>query len=118
VLNAEVYKRAHPPLLKTKASRSIPDLLVHGPGDMSRNHTVIEVKAMPVRGTGLRKDVRTLSLFRSEVGYRRAIYLLFGDRDESTLERLRDVTIEQSDLPEIEIWLHAVSGSPAVREKL
>ncbi|WP_143271608.1 hypothetical protein [Bradyrhizobium mercantei] len=44
-LSGEVDKAAHPVLSGLGASYAKPDLLVHGPGDMRRNHAIIEVKS-------------------------------------------------------------------------
>src|SRR5689334_19126753 len=46
MLNGEVDKTAHPILSGLGASYAKPDLLVHGPGDMSRNYAIIEVKSV------------------------------------------------------------------------
>ena len=47
-LNGEVDKAAHPVLSRLDASYAKPDLLVHGPGDMGRNHAIIEVKSQKI----------------------------------------------------------------------
>lgn len=75
-LNGEVDTAAH--LSRLGASYAKPDLLIHGPGHMSENHTIIEVKSVMADLAGVRKDLRTLSLFRTRVGYERAIYLIYG----------------------------------------
>jgi hypothetical protein len=77
-LNGEVDKIAHPILSKLGAAYAKPDLLVHGPGNMSRNHAIIEVKSLMADHEGIRKDLNTLQLFRTEVGYERAIHLIYG----------------------------------------
>jgi hypothetical protein len=84
-LNGEVDKAAHPVLSRLDASYAKPDLLVHGPGDMGRNHAIIEVKSQKATAEGIEKDIRTLSLFRRRVGYERAIYLIYG---HGNLERI------------------------------
>ena len=114
-LNAEVDKRAHPLFRDMEARHSIPDFLVHCPGDMAGNHALIEVKALPVNLRGVRKDIRTLSRFRSEAGYQRALYLLYGQLDRKTLENIRLVVDETPNLPEIEIWLHSEPLASAVK---
>jgi hypothetical protein len=58
------------------AGRPKPDLLVHQPGSGEYNHAVIEVKS--VAGEDIQKDLETLSLFRNDFGYQRAIYLIYG----------------------------------------
>ena len=72
MLNGEVDKIAHPILSTLGADYAKPDLLVHGPGDMGRNHAIIEVKSQAADRSGVRKDLNTLSLFRTDVRYERA----------------------------------------------
>src|SRR5689334_4096228 len=52
MLNGEVDKSAHPILSTLGASYAKPDLLVHGPGHMSRNYAIIEVKSLMARREG------------------------------------------------------------------
>ncbi|MGA2606022.1 MAG: hypothetical protein ABSH01_01040 [Terriglobia bacterium] len=75
-LNGEVDKSAHPCFQQMDAGRPKPDLLVHQPGSGEYNHAVIEVKS--VAGEDIQKDLETLSLFRNDFGYQRAIYLIYG----------------------------------------
>jgi hypothetical protein len=63
-LNGEVDKRAHPILSKLGVG-GIPDFLVHGPGDMGRNHAIIEVKSSNVRNSGIAGDLRKNRVFAS-----------------------------------------------------
>ncbi|MGY3690563.1 hypothetical protein ACVIGA_000643 [Bradyrhizobium sp. USDA 3240] len=113
-INGEVDKAAHPHLSQLGASRAKPDLLVHGPGDMVRNHTIIEVKSREASLRGIRKDIETLSLFRRIVGYERAIFLIYGDGDLArTFERINRLASEALELPIIEVWAHAEVGYPA-----
>ena len=49
-----------------------PDLLVHQPGH-GNNYAIVEVKSCRVAADGIRKDLNTLSLFRNQFGYQRAI---------------------------------------------
>jgi hypothetical protein len=79
VLNGEVDKAAHPTLMELGAGGYKPDLLVHRPGDMDGNHTVMEVKPSERAKQDCLKDLETLALFRSAVRYERAIYLVYGD---------------------------------------
>jgi hypothetical protein len=48
--------------------------MVHQPGDMVKNYAIIEVKNALVTSSGIRNDLRKLSLFISKARYRRAIY--------------------------------------------
>ena len=53
----------------------IPDFLIHTPGDMKGNYTIIEVKHSKAKNENIDDDLEKLSLFQSQVGYQRAIYL-------------------------------------------
>lgn len=113
-LNGEVDKAAHPVLSGLGASYAKPDLLVHGPGDMGRNHAIIEVKSQMATLAGIAKDLRTLSLFRREVGYERAIYLIYGHGNLARVfEGINRLTAEVPELATIEVWAHHTQGSPA-----
>lgn len=115
VLNGEVDKRAHPMLRLVNAEFTIPDLLIHTPGDMQRNHAIVEVKPANGQIAGIRKDLETLSLFRRQVGYQRAIYLFYGGID---LDRILGLAEAVPDLPPIEIWLHETHSTPAYQVAL
>jgi len=112
-LNGEVDKRAHPILAKRDADGPKPDLLVHQPGDMRGNYTVVEVKSAEARRAGLRKDLSTLKLFRETVEYKRAIYLVYGSEAERLVATIADDAANVPELPEIELWIHATCGEPA-----
>jgi hypothetical protein len=113
-LNGEVDKAAHPILSGLGASYAKPDLLIHGPGDMGRNHAIIEVKSRMATSEGIAKDLRTLSLFRREVRYERAIYLIYGHGDLGRLfGRIDRLAAQLPELPAIEVWAHHEQGCPA-----
>jgi len=117
-LNGELDKSAHPILRELGADYAKPDLLIHRPGHMSGNHAIIEVKSSMAQGAGIAKDLNTLALFKSKVGYKRAIYLLFGHEAEVTAERVRRIAQTIQGLPEIELWLHAMPGQPAKQSSI
>ncbi len=112
-LNGELDKAAHPILRELGADYAKPDLLVHRPGYMSGNSTIIEVKSSRAQADGIQKDLNTLALFRSKVGYQRAIYLVFGFEAELAAERIRGVAEKCGDLPLIELWVHSAPSSAA-----
>jgi hypothetical protein len=114
LLNGEVDKAAHPMLARLGAAGFKPDLLVHCPGDMAGNHAVIEVKSDSAAWSGYEKDLNTLAVFRSSIGYRRAIYLVYGDeRVGQVAERVTaGAAVLALDVP-IELWLHTTAGEPA-----
>lgn len=111
-LNGEVDKRAHP-VLRNFGTEAIPDLLIHTPGAMAGNHAIIEVKNSTV-GRGVRKDLKTLDLFVRGVGYKRAIYLIYGNRANSEgVARIESIANEFSEIVPIEVWLHSDAHQPA-----
>ncbi|MBB4010508.1 MULTISPECIES: hypothetical protein [Rhizobium/Agrobacterium group] len=110
VLNGEVDKRGHPILHRLGLDMSIPDLLVHVPGYMGRNHAIIEVKAggnAANNPRGIEKDFATLSVFQTEVGYERGLYLFYGYYPERLV---RDIARRFENGPRIEVWLHSEPG--------
>lgn len=113
VLNGELDKAAHPVLHGRGIGRLKPDLLVHRPGDMNGNHAIIEVKCSNAPGRGIRKDLRSLAMFRQRADYRRAILLIFGNDANRTLARATRIAAELGPLPTIEIWLHPSVGARA-----
>ncbi len=112
-LNGELDKSAHPILTGLGAGHAKPDLLVHRPGFMDGNDTIIEVKSSRAPIRGIKKDLQTLSLFRSKVGYRRAIYLIFGNETASAVNRVCRVAEDLAGLPSIELWVHAAARERA-----
>jgi hypothetical protein len=113
-LNGEVDKRAHPILRDLGADLGTPDLLVHKPGHMSGNHDIIEVKSARADAVGTQKDLNTLSLFVRDVGYKRAIYLVYGDEIRNALiQRIRRRAANTEALAPIELWVHRKVGVPA-----
>lgn len=117
-LNGELDKSAHPILREIGADYAKPDLLVHKPGYMNGNHAIIEVKSSNAQNEGITKDLNTLALFRTRVGYDRAIYLLFGYEAENTAERVRRAAQLIDGLPEIELWTHSAPGQTATYNPL
>jgi len=112
-LNGELDKAAHPILRELGADYAKPDLLVHRPGYMSGNHAIIGVKSSNPQNAGTVKDLNTLALFRTKVGYERAIYLLFGYDAQAAAERVQRVAQSTEGLPDIELWLHSAPGQTA-----
>lgn len=106
-LNGEVDKAGHRILQGLGADHVKPDLLVHQPGEMSGNHAVIEVKSSEARPEGIKKDLENLSLFVNTVGYKRAIYLIYGyGADEIKIEQIKRMAAEIRGLAPIELWIH------------
>jgi len=112
-LNGEVDKAGHKKLREFNADKCKPDFLVHTPGCMDGNFAVIEVKPANAPLKGLRKDAQTLRLFLRDVGYQRAIYLLYGEKADEAAEKVRRLCAE--DPFKLEIWAHRYPGTPAVR---
>jgi hypothetical protein len=111
-LNGEIDKAAHPILVDLGAGQTKPDLLVHRPGYMTDNYAIIEVKNTRTRLSGLRKDLNTLTVFLTRIGYRRGIYLLYGDEPE-LVKRIAVLGKGMGGLPPIEIWMHEEPGCGA-----
>ncbi|MDP2411476.1 MAG: methionyl-tRNA formyltransferase-like protein [Pseudolabrys sp.] len=118
-LNGEVDKTAHPTLTELGAAGFKPDLLVHRPGDMEGNHAVIEVKSVQAARQNHQKDLNTLALFKREVRYTRAIYLIYGEEITGALiARIAARYAAMALTVPIELWLHVSAGEPAFRETL
>ena len=119
-LNGELDKVAHPKLVNLGAGYAKPDLLVHTPGDMGGNDTIIEVKSSAAtrKRKGVRKDLTTLALFRTEVGYQRAIYLLYGYEADQAADRVRSVAQKMDVVPPVELWVHRRPGEAAQSVRL
>lgn len=115
-LNGEVDKAAHPILSRLGVGCAKPDLLVHHPGDMTRNYAIIEVKTATTSIRGIKKDLETMSLFVRRVLYRRAIYLIYGAAVGRQVQKIRRLASQMPDLAPIELWLHSVVGQAAVHE--
>jgi len=75
-LSGEVDKSGHPLIRNNNLDRVKPDLLVHIPGDMRGNYTIIEVKPITANRDGIAKDLSTLTAFRRHADYEKAIYFL------------------------------------------
>jgi hypothetical protein len=114
-LNGEVDKIAHPILSQLGADGYKPDFLVHTPGDMGGNHAVIEVKSADAAQRNCVKDLRTLALFRSKVGYARALYLIYGeDINDTLVTRIASTYLDMGERIPIELWVHQAPGTGAV----
>ena len=115
-LNGEVDKIAHPYFQGLEGGKRKPNLLVHQPGSGRYNHACIEVKSVVgLVGQDITKDLKTLSLFRNQLGYERAILLIYGVRFDDTLTgRVQRWASKVMQLAPIEVWLHVEPSAPAV----
>ena len=77
-LSGEVDKSGHPLIRGNSLDRIKPDFLVHVPGGMGGNHTIIEIKPIVANRDGIKKDLETLTAFRTHAEYQKAIYLFYG----------------------------------------
>lgn len=111
LVQGEISKSRHPKLLP--GLWKTPDFLIHTPGDMKGNYTIIEVKHSKARNENIDDDLEKLSLFQSQVGYQRAIYLVYGDEAAHCAKRVIDRAERFQELDPIELWLHEKSGEPA-----
>lgn len=88
LINGELDKAGHQLFQEARIKGAKPDFLVHKPGRMDLNHTIIEVKT--VRSDAEAQfytnswccDLDTLDAFIKNAGYRFAIFLLVGDEQE------------------------------------
>jgi hypothetical protein len=111
-LNGEVDKSAHP-YFRHNGGAPKPDFIVHVPGT-GDNFAVVEVKSPLVDGDGIRDDIQKHVRFR-ELGYRRALYLLYGMGADEAVHRVRAAGITAAQMNAIEIWVHPHVGSVAAR---
>lgn len=80
---------------------------------MAGNYAIIEVKHSTA-ADGIRKDLQTLDLFVRKVGYKRAIYLIYGhEANARGVGRIEAIANEFKILKPIEVWLHSEVGQPA-----
>ena len=111
-LMGEVDKSAHPILKNFGADGFKPDFLIHSPGHMAGNNTIIEVKSEELRG--IEGDLNKLSLFVRDVGYMKAIYLFFGyNLDNKKFRIIKEAASKIENLAPIEVWFHQSDGHPA-----
>ena len=112
-LHGEIDKAGHKFLQTLGVNRQKPDLLVHGPGGMDQNNTIIEVKNH-ISERESSKDLKTLDLFVSNVHYDRGVYLIYGDHErEAVICALSGFYAELGLKSQIELWLHRRTGEPA-----
>ena len=106
-LNGEIDKRAHPYF--REGGEPKPDLLVHEPGS-GNNYCVVEVKSCRGSKAGIEKDMETLRRFTTEIGYSRAVYLIYGERAAELMTVIKQAVAIQTP---VEVWLHPAPGQPA-----
>lgn len=107
-LNGEIDKAAHP-YFDDDGAKPKPDLLVHIPGS-GNNYAIIEVKPANARADGISKDLKTMSLFRLRFGYRRAMYLVYGEQAAAAIQRIKQCATNMPELLAIELWVHSMVG--------
>jgi len=113
---ANSTRSAHPILRDLGVNRAKPDLLVHTPGAMAGNYAIIEVKHSTATD-GILKDLQILDLFMRKVGYRRAIYLIYGHKANAQgVEEIEAIAKKFQELGPIELWLHSTVGQPATHK--
>jgi len=87
------------------------------------NDTIIEVKTANFTIPGVSKDFRNLSLFIEKAGYKRAIFLIFGNEfNGHTLNKIEAIyqqaTKALTSVSPIELWVHENCGVPACNMKM
>lgn len=114
VLSGEVDKAGHPLVRGNGLNNIKPDFLVHVPGDMGGNHTIVEVKPINADSQGIIKDLITLTKFRQFAGYEHAIFLLYGQGNfNRVLNCINNNENENINLDLIEFWWHENVGQSA-----
>ncbi|WP_299680568.1 hypothetical protein [uncultured Roseobacter sp.] len=114
-LNGEIDKRTHPVLADARGVGSIPDFLVHVPGDMDYNYAIIEVKRSEANRSEIRNDFIKLNSFLTRGRYQRAVFLIFGEGAASVAKSALSFLDTQPNSSSIEIWHHSEVGQPATR---
>jgi hypothetical protein len=83
---------------------------------MEGNFAIIEVKPQSATNDNIRIDLDKLWQFTSAVGYRRAIYLLFGHEPVKAMERVLAIRDQNTArFGAIELWVHDGPGRTATR---
>jgi hypothetical protein len=85
---------------------------------MGRNLIVMEVKPVNADKRSIRKDLKNLVGFIRDAGYKRAVYLVFGEEKRSFIA-FKKKTRECADsegisLAEIELWWHCKAEREAI----
>lgn len=119
-LSGEVDKSGHPLIRGNNLDRVKPDLLVHEPGDMGGNHTIIEVKPISASRDGIAKDLSTLTAFRRHAGYGKGVYLFYGSGNiDPVLNTAKELQNQDGgkriDISIIEFWWHREVGAAAYK---
>jgi hypothetical protein len=108
-LNGEIDKVGHP-----NANAPLkPDFIVHQPGSMDFNYAIIEVKPVQAKPGRIRKDLNTLSEFKADWFYARAILLIYGGSRQEILAKVGDTREDGPGRVEIEVWHHPEPGQAA-----
>ena len=120
-INGEVDKSGHPKMRGKHISRAKPDLLIHTPGSMDGNFTVIEVKSINASNAAILADLQKLSVFVVEGNYKHAIYLVYGGNENKIKSFIKSIFLIVDkfaiDLPDIELFWHSEPGCGANKIK-
>lgn len=114
-LGGEIDKQGNPHFHGGPYAASVPDLLVHVPGNMDRNLAIVEAKSAKGLG-GTRDDLRKLAWFCDNAHYFRGVFLVYGDAGDSERLSARIRRSEPStDLTRVLCLYHRRSGETAVQ---
>ena len=115
ILNGEVDKAGHPALEGSKVARAKPDFLVHYPGCMLKNDTVIEVKSTNAANGPIKTDLTNLAEFKNKVAYKRAIFLIYGSgfSNKYWIDKVSSIAKKVEQSATIELWRHHTCSVPA-----
>jgi hypothetical protein len=81
-MSGELDKQGHPNINGPNLTGAKPDLLIHFPGDMGYNLSIVEVKSINASLSAITKDLKRLTAFRRHpANYQNAIFLIFSDEE-------------------------------------
>lgn len=80
---------------------------------MTKNYAIIEVKHHRPTDRQIMTDLEKLATFVRVVGYRRAIYLIYGGQARQAAARVSALLGHMPMRPPIDVWIHERIGGQA-----
>lgn len=119
-LGGEVDKKGHPVVHGADLDSVKPDLLVHVPGDMTKNLVVVEIKAASPKPpanerVAIEKDLKKLAAFCRSAKYKTGFLLVFGENISRIQKHVAWALSRGVSLDTIELWHHPKPGVMARR---
>jgi len=119
-LGGEIDKTGNPYFLDGPYARAKPDLLVHVPGNMTRNLACVEVKPFGRPVAEFISDLQKLTWFCRHANYYRGVFLIYGSNLADTVSgaALRAKVQRASERSnKIDMALIHVLHHPAIRQR-